>query len=67
LIAGITGQDGSAREFQKIPQLCRAGLGEACGIDPRYLRPEVDSLIGDGSKAKRQLNREQKKLRNWCG
>jgi GDPmannose 4,6-dehydratase len=30
-------------------------------LDPRYLRPsEVDLLIGDGSKAKRQLNWEPK-------
>ena len=30
-------------------------------LDPRYLRPsEVDLLIGDASKAKRQLNWEPK-------
>lgn len=44
LITAITGQDGSV------------DLTDRVAIDPRYHRPtEVDCLLGDPSKAKREL------------
>ncbi len=55
-----TGETHSVREFLEAAFSC-AGLDweKYVELDPRYLRPaEVDLLIGDGSKAKRQLNWE---------
>lgn len=57
-----TGETHSVREFLE-EAFCHAGLDwkKYVELDPRYLRPsEVDLLIGDASKAKRQLNWEPK-------
>jgi GDPmannose 4,6-dehydratase len=57
-----TGETHSVREFLE-ESFTYAGLDwkKYVELDPRYLRPsEVDLLIGDGSKAKRQLNWEPK-------
>jgi GDPmannose 4,6-dehydratase len=57
-----TGETHSVREFLE-ESFGYAGLDwqKYVELDPRYLRPsEVDLLIGDASKAKRQLNWEPK-------
>jgi GDPmannose 4,6-dehydratase len=57
-----TGETHSVREFLE-ESFNHAGLDwtKYVELDPRYLRPsEVDLLIGDASKAKRQLNWEPK-------
>jgi GDPmannose 4,6-dehydratase len=57
-----TGETHSVREFLE-ESFSYAGLDwkKYVELDPRYLRPsEVDLLIGDASKAKRQLNWEPK-------
>jgi GDPmannose 4,6-dehydratase len=57
-----TGETHSVREFLE-ESFSYAGLDwkKYVEMDARYLRPsEVDLLIGDGSKAKRQLNWEPK-------
>ncbi len=57
-----TGETHSVREFLE-ESFSHAGLDwkKYVELDPRYLRPsEVDLLIGDASKAKRQLNWEPK-------
>jgi len=57
-----TGETHSVREFLE-ESFGHAGLDwtKYVELDPRYLRPsEVDILIGDASKAKRQLNWEAK-------
>src|SRR5450432_937795 len=57
-----TGETHSVREFLD-ESFSYAGLDwkKYVELDPRYLRPsEVDLLIGDGSKAKRQLNWQPK-------
>jgi GDPmannose 4,6-dehydratase len=57
-----TGETHSVREFLE-ESFAYAGLDwtKYVELDPRYLRPsEVDLLIGDASKAKRQLNWEPK-------
>lgn len=60
-----TGEKHSVREFLDLAFEC-AGMGSwepYVEIDPRYLRPtEVDSLLGDASKAKRELGWEPKVL-----
>lgn len=53
-----TGETHTVREFLQVA-FGRAGLDweKYVELDPRYLRPtEVDLLIGDPSKAKKQLN-----------
>ena len=55
-----TGEAHSVQEFVEVA-FAHAGLDwqKHVGIDPRYLRPaEVDHLIGDPAKAKRQLGWE---------
>jgi GDPmannose 4,6-dehydratase len=55
-----TGEAHSVQEFVELA-FAHAGLDweKHVGIDPRYLRPaEVDHLIGDPSKAKRELGWE---------
>ncbi|MDP2318128.1 MAG: GDP-mannose 4,6-dehydratase [Acidobacteriota bacterium] len=55
-----TGEAHSVQEFVEIA-FAHAGLDwqKHVGVDPRYLRPaEVDHLIGDPAKAKRQLGWE---------
>jgi GDPmannose 4,6-dehydratase len=57
-----TGETHSVREFLE-EAFSYVGLdwNKYVELDPRYLRPsEVDLLIGDGSKARRQLNWEPK-------
>ena len=57
-----TGESASVRDFAKVA-FARANLDyeKYIKIDKRYLRPaEVDSLIGDPSKAKMKLNWEPK-------
>ncbi len=57
-----TGETHSIREFLEVA-FGHAGLDwrKYVEIDPRYYRPtEVDLLIGDASKAKRQLGWEPK-------
>jgi GDPmannose 4,6-dehydratase len=57
-----TGETHSVREFLE-ESFSYAGLDwkKYVELDPRYLRPsEVDLLIGDASKAKRQLNWQPK-------
>jgi len=57
-----TGETHSVREFLEAA-FKQAGLAweKYVEIDPHYFRPaEVDLLIGDASKAKRQLNWEPK-------
>jgi GDPmannose 4,6-dehydratase len=52
-----TGEEHSVREFVEIA-FERAGIDpeKHVVVDPRFLRPaEVDHLIGDGSKARREL------------
>ena len=52
-----TGESHSVREFLEVA-FSRLGLDwkESVELDPRYLRPtEVDYLMGDGSKAEREL------------
>jgi GDPmannose 4,6-dehydratase len=52
-----TGEEHSVREFVEIA-FGRAGLDpdKHVGIDARFLRPaEVDHLVGDASKARREL------------
>jgi len=57
-----TGENHSVREFlQECCSILRLELNSILSIDPRYLRPaEVDLLIGDATKAKRQLGWEPK-------
>ena len=61
LITGITGQDGAfLAEF-----LLEKGFNESgvciVSVDPRYFRPtEVETLLGDASKAKEKLGWEPK-------
>jgi GDPmannose 4,6-dehydratase len=55
-----TGQTHTIREFLEVA-FAHAGLDwrQYVEIDPRYYRPaEVELLVGDGSKARRQLNWE---------
>ncbi len=55
-----TGEAHSVQEFVEVA-FAHAGLDwqKHVGVDPRYLRPaEVDHLIGDPAKAKRQLGWE---------
>src|SRR5688572_21274829 len=56
-----TGEKHSVREFLTLPLEC-AGPGDwgpYVKIDPRYFRPtEVDSLLGDATKAKAELGWE---------
>ena len=57
-----TGETHSVREFLELA-LAHAGLSweKHVEIDPRYFRPaEVDLLIGDYAKARRQLGWEPK-------
>ena len=57
-----TGEKHSVREFLELA-FAHAGLdlGEHVEIDPRYFRPaEVDSLLGDASKASEKLGWEPK-------
>ena len=57
-----TGETHSVREFLE-ESFSYAGLDwtKYVALDPRYLRPsEVDLLIGDASKARRQLHWEPK-------
>lgn len=53
-----TGETHSVREFlQEAFSLVGMSYEKYVKLDPRYLRPtEVDLLIGDATKAKRQLN-----------
>jgi GDPmannose 4,6-dehydratase len=57
-----TGETHSVREFCEEAFSCAAlDWQEYVELDPRYLRPaEVDILIGDASKAKKQLGWEPK-------
>jgi GDPmannose 4,6-dehydratase len=57
-----TGEKHSVREAVEVA-FARAGLDpdEHVEIDPRYFRPaEVDSLLGDASKAREKLGWESK-------
>jgi GDPmannose 4,6-dehydratase len=57
-----TGQEHSVREFVEIA-FDRAGLDpeKHVVVDPRFLRPaEVDQLVGDASKARRELEWESR-------
>jgi len=57
-----TGETHSVREFlQEGCSILQLELNNILSVDPRYLRPaEVDLLIGDATKAKRQLGWEPK-------
>ncbi len=57
-----TGETHSVREFvEEVFSYLELNWEEHVEIDPRYLRPtEVDLLIGDPSKARRQLNWQPK-------
>ena len=52
-----TGESHSVREFLELAAAhCGSDWTRHVEIDPRYLRPtEVDCLLGDASKAHRQL------------
>ena len=53
-----TGETHSVREFlEEAFKIVKLNYQDYVKMDPRYLRPtEVDLLIGDASKAKKQLN-----------
>lgn len=53
-----TGETHSVREFlEEAFRIVKLNYQDYVKMDPRYLRPtEVDLLIGDASKAKKQLN-----------
>jgi GDPmannose 4,6-dehydratase len=53
-----TGETHSVREFlEEAFKLVKLNYQDYVKLDPRYLRPtEVDLLIGDATKAKKQLN-----------
>lgn len=53
-----TGETHSVREFlEEAFRLVKLNYQDYVKLDPRYLRPtEVDLLIGDATKAKKQLN-----------
>ncbi|MBI3544217.1 MAG: GDP-mannose 4,6-dehydratase, partial [Deltaproteobacteria bacterium] len=55
-----TGETHSVREFlEEAFKLVKLNYQDHVKLDPRYLRPtEVDLLIGDCSKAKRELKWE---------
>ncbi|MBI3240805.1 MAG: GDP-mannose 4,6-dehydratase [Chloroflexi bacterium] len=57
-----TGETHSVREFlQTCCDILGLDAAQVVSIDPRYLRPaEVDLLVGDSTKAKRQLGWEPK-------
>ncbi len=52
-----TGQSHSVREFLDVAgEYCGLDWSKYAEVDPRYLRPtEVDHLLGDASKARREL------------
>ena len=58
LVTGITGQDGSYLAEFLLDKGYEAGGGEKpiVRVDPRYFRPtEVETLLGDPTKAKEKL------------
>ena len=57
-----TGETHSVAEFlEECCNILSLSVGNVVQIDPRYLRPaEVDLLVGDATKAKRQLGWEPK-------
>ena len=63
LVTGITGQDGSylaeflLKKGYEVHGIKRRSSEIVIRVDKRYFRPtEVDELLGDASKAKKNLN-----------